>query len=541
MPPDGTIGELDERQQAFDERRAETREKVIEKVGWPLDAWAVAATLESFGLRDVDAEEQFGSGSIFHLAETIYDEISNAPSEPTTLKAMESLTPWARLKSFIVYYCKGTLFAMPMATQIAAVLILRYSLWAWLDFSNLEATLVALGTIASFIVTGGFIQAIGREGTFYTGQKNWKLLEEVCRLIILTGTGLMLAVVLGFCVFNLFVPVLAWRYAVVSLTYFVLLSPMWLFLGVLFMLQDNFAIVLTTTVGTVAVHLMMTYTSYGIYAAHWIGLAVTNVVACGYGAFRIRKRRKELEKRFEKSLLPRSSVLLYIVLPFLVYGVLYFTFLNADRIIGWSAARGYLPLVIWFRTPYELGMDWALLSLVFTIAVLEYSVNEFSRTIIPVQEATKAADYKAHNRHYQRFYNRQRIMLAVVAVISVTITYFGVRSLEQYDHIKEVRDFFASPITYEVFWYAAISYSLLALGLLNSLFFFSLARPNVVVACIWPALVTNVVVGYVASRMISFEYSVLGLLAGSVVFAALTSRRASKLFRTLDFYYYSAF
>ena len=92
-----------------------------------------------------------------------------------------------------------------------------------------------------------------------------------------------------------------------------------------------------------------------------------------------------------------------------------------------------------------------------------------------------------------------------------------------------------------MFWFAAIGYSLLALGLLNSLFFFSLARPQVVVDCIWPAFLVNIGVGYFASRMISFEYSVLGLVAGSLVFAILTSRRANALFRNLDFYYYSAF
>lgn len=532
---------IDERPLQAYLRRAKTREKVIETVGWPLDAWAVAATLESFGLRDIDAEEQFNSKSIFHLAEEIYREICGTPPPPTERKVYKPLRALAWLRYFVFHYLKGTLFAMPMATQIAAVLVLRYSLWAWLDFSNLEATLVALGTISSFIVTGGFIQALGREGTFYSGQKNWKLLDEICKIILLLGIGLTLVLALLFCVFNLFVPLLPWHQAAISVSYFVLLSPMWLFLGVLFMLQDNVAIVVTTSVGTVAVHLVMTYTPGGIYVAHWVGLAVTNTVACLYAARKIRKRRGDLEKRFEKSLLPRASVLLYIVLPFLTYGLLYFSFLFTDRIVGWSAAKGYLPLVIWFRTPYELGMDWALLSLVFTIAVLEYSVNQFSRTIIPIQEATSAAEYRKHNDHFLAFYKRQRLMVLVVATVSIVVTYFGVGALRHFDDIKEVRDFFASSITEEVFWFAAIGYSLLALGLLNSLFFFSLARPRVVVDCIWPAFLVNVAVGYFASRMISFEYSVLGLVAGSLVFAVLTSKRANQLFRNLDFYYYSAF
>jgi hypothetical protein len=502
---------------------------------------AVAATLESKGLRDIDAETKFGYDSIFHLAAELHARIEADPPEPEEEDSNQALKWYARLWAFVYFYCKGTLFAFPMAGQIAAVLVLRYSLWAWLDFSNLSATLVALGTIASFMASGGLIQALGREGTFYSGQKNWKLLREVCRLIIGTGVGITLAVTLAALLINIATPYWPWsQFGVVAL-YFLLLTPMWLFLGVLLMLQDNAAIVGVTLLGTGAVHLVMTFTEAGIYVAHWTGLLCTNLLAGFWGFFRIRRKLKTMEAKYTKSQLPRASVLLFVVIPFLTYGFLYFSFLFVDRIVGWSAADGQLPLLIWFRTAYELGMDWALLPLVFTIAVLEYTINEFSRTIIPVQQRIAAETYRDHNQHFARFYKRQLKLLFVVAVISVLLAYFGILQLQRYDHIKEVRDFFASPTTYFVFWSAALGYSLLAVGLLNSLFFFSLAKPAVVIRCIAPALLINIGVGYFGSRLISYEYSVLGLVVGAGYFAYASLKQARRLFSELDFFYYSAF
>lgn len=515
--------------------------EIVEKIGWPLDRWAVAATLESKGLRDIDAETKFGYDSIFHLAAELHARIEAAPPPEEEKDADQALKWYARLWAFVYFYCKGTLFAFPMAGQIAAVLVLRYSLWAWLDFSNLSATLVALGTISSFMASGGLIQALGREGTFYSGQKNWKLLREVCRLIIGTGIGITVAVTVAALLINIATPYLPWNQFGVVALYFLLLTPMWLFLGVLFMLQDNAAIVGVTLLGTGAVHLVMTFSDAGIYVAHWTGLLCTNLLAGFWGFFRIRRKLKTMEAKYTKSQLPRASVLLFVVIPFLTYGFLYFSFLFVDRIVGWSAADGQLPLLIWFRTAYELGMDWALLPLVFTIAVLEYTINEFSRTIIPVQQRIAAETYREHNWHFARFYKRQLKLLFVVAVISVVLAYFGVLQLQRYDHIKEVRDFFASPTTYFVFWSAALGYSLLSVGLLNSLFFFSLAKPAVVIRCIAPALLINIGVGYLGSRLISYEYSVLGLVIGAAYFAYASLKQARRLFAELDFFYYSAF
>jgi len=55
-----------------DEKKKELAAKVIENINNPLDKWAVCATLESMGMRDVDAQKEFGAKDLFELGEEIY-------------------------------------------------------------------------------------------------------------------------------------------------------------------------------------------------------------------------------------------------------------------------------------------------------------------------------------------------------------------------------------------------------------------------------------------------------------------------------------
>lgn len=516
---------------------------VHEAVEVPIDAMAVAAFLESKGMRDVDAIRDFGDRHIFGLADRVHALVSERPPpEREPDETEQELVWWRKLTSFIYYYLKGMVFALPMTGQIIAILVLRYSLWAWLDFSVMTASLVAIGTISSFIVTGGIVQALGRENTYYVGMQNYILLERVCRQLLALGMIAATIVTASFIIFNGLFPYVAWTGGALIVLYFVLLTPLWLFLAILYSMRDNVPILAVTLLGTAVVHAVMSWTGWGIHAAHAMGLIAANLAALAWGTYRIRRHKAaSTDAKYEKSRIPRPAVFFHIIKPFLVYGTLYFSMLFADRLIGWSASTWRKPLFIWFRTSYELGMDWALISLVLTIAVLEYTIQEFSRTLIPVQSRHTALDYRGHNRHFRRFYVRQRALLIVVSIISVVLTYHAVLSIQVFDHIPEVRDFFASPITHEVYWYAAIGYSLLALGLLNGLFFFSLSKPWVVVRCISWALLVDVVVGFICSRAISFEYSVLGLVAGALTLAILTSIQTKRAFEQLDYFYYSAF
>jgi len=76
---------------------------------------------------------------------------------------------------------------------------------------------------------------------------------------------------------------------------------------------------------------------------------------------------------------------------------------------------------------------------------------------------------------------------------------------------------------------------------LNAVFFLSLSRPRFVLRAIGVGFVVNVVVGFLLSRIVVYYYSVLGLVAGGVVFGLLSTWYAWRVMDELDYYYYSSY
>jgi hypothetical protein len=517
-------------------------EFVLETTGSPVDTWAVAATLESRGLRDVDAVTRYSKRDIFDLADEVYAlcrvelHARAGPRDPPP-KAQW----YVQAFRFMTFYLRGTFFAMPMAIQIISVLVLGYALWAYLKFSEAQATAVAVGTILSFVVTGGFVQAIGRLGLYYGEQESHVLAYQICYRLIKMGMIAAAGVGALWWVINLLSPSMAQETLAVSLVYYVLLSSLWLFMAVLYTLQMKLAIIASTSVGLIVIGAVLNGTGLGVYVAHWGGLALSNVIAFSLGFRVLRRKAGGVHGDMELAVLPRDSILMYSTGPYFAYGMCYFAFLFLDRVVAWSTAEEPLPFAIWFRTPYELGLDWALLSLVLTIALLEYTINEFSAIIIPVQKRFTAFERDDHNRYFRKFYRRQLAMLGALSVFSAWLTYVAVLSLRRFDSIKQARDFFASDTTFQVYWVGALGYALLVWALMNGVFFFCLSRPWLVLRAIVPAILVDVGVGFVASRVGSYWLAAFGLAAGALVFGLLTSRAMTRVLDRLDYFYYSAY
>ena len=529
---------------------------VMEKIGRPLDKWAVAAVLESIGMRDADAVQEFGKRDIFDLSEEIYARCQAREWEPAEEKGTEELALRERGGRFFKFYVQGLFFALPMAGQIFAVLFLGTSLWASLQFSEREGTVVAVGTILSLVVTGGFVQAIGRKGLFYLEQESYILAKDICLRYIKTGTLVVIEVGLALYLVNLMSPFFSRSMLAIVLMYYLLLSELWLSLAVLYMLKERAATLLLTLLGALIVYLATTFTPWGIFVAHGIGLTITDMLVFAWGYRVLSHRARGVSAELRLARLPRNSIQIYSVAPYFLYGVLYFGYLLLDRMVGWSAGKIPPPYIIWFRTPYEWGLDVALLFLVVTIAVLEYTINEFSSLIIPVQQRFSAFRIPQHNGFFKRFYLRQLILLLAVALISALGAYwvaaeFGDRppivfsvspgNDVQMETEKAVLGVFDDPIIAFVFTWGVVGYSLLVWGLLSAMLFFSLSRPGFVLRAIALALVINLVIGFALSRAISYEYSIIGLAAGSLTFGALSTWYAFRVFHHLDYYYYSAY
>lgn len=520
--------------------------QVYELIGNPLSEWAVAATIESLGVREIDAVTDYGYNSVFELAEDVFakikTEIRRKNENEPILEDIKLGDFWKSSQLFVKHFGMGILFTLPMISQIVAIILFEYALWAWFRFNVAQASMIAMGTISAFIVTGGFIQVLGRLVSKYMGESNyyltWKAIKAVTIIavpVVVGLAGLVFAI-------NIILPFYPQRMISLSIVYYLLIATMMLSAAVLFASEKKLTILSSIIIGTLTVAFCMEVLDLGIYISQWIGIGVTAVIQLIYIFiyywYKIRQNRQQL---FGQSL-PKLEVSYYNNYRYFLYGFCYFLFLFMDRILAWSAGPPPPPYIIWFNTPYELGMDWALITFIFTVAILEFSIHLFSYKILPAQKEADIKRLKFFNTYFSNFYSLQQVFLFVIGIVSIIVTYYGVLSLRVFaDTYPEIQDFFASPITFKVFWLGSIGYLFLVFGLLNSLFFFTMNRPEFVLYSMMAAVVVNGITGFVCSRMFGFEYAVLGLIFGSMTFAIITGLIGKKFFRHLDYYYYSAY
>lgn len=528
-----------------EERFESLADKVYELIRNPLSTWAVAATIESLGIRDVDAQTDYGFDSVFDLADAIYASVKKRAREESGDSEREKVKLGSGSESifmFLRHYSKGMLFSIPMLSQIAAILIFEYALWAWFEFNVAQATMVAMGTIAAFIVTGGFIQVFGRLISKYIGEENYYLTWKAVKSILTLAIPSVLGVGLLFLLINLLLPFYPQLMILIAFVYYLFISGMLLSSAILFASEQRAIIIIAVLLGTGMVIIGMEVLDLGIYLSQWIGILSVTAILWIYIYFYFQFKIREFRQQLFKQSLPGAEVSYFNSYRYFIYGFCYFSFLFVDRVMAWSAGVPPPPYLIWFNTPYELGMDWALITLVLTVAVLEFSIQLFSKRLIPAQKKAPISRLKFFNRYFNRFYFLQVVLFLIVSVVSILVTYYGVLSLRVFENeIPEIKDFFANPITFKVFWMGSIGYVFLIFGLMNSLFFFTMNRPEFVVYSIIPALVMNFVVGYLSSRLIGFEYATIGLISGSVVFALISGITAFRFFKHLDYFYYSAY
>lgn len=517
---------------------AELATALRESVGPPLDKWAVTALLEAKGLRDADAQEQFNYNDLFEFAEDVY---RHAYELKTGMDQENEAPPSWSFRKFLKHLWQGSFFAMPMLGQIACVLLTRYSLWASLDFTELQATVVGLGTLASFSVTGGLVMCIGRQGTVYKGLKAFHLLRQICGRLSVVGMLMALGVAMSMTLIQLVSPLVGFGAFCIAAAYYGALCALWIALAILYMLakhQYSFAL---TLAGGLLVAILVRWFGVPVYAAQVLSISLTAVAAFVVALRSLDAMLEDEDPRYVAARLPPGDALVGVLTPFFAYGACYFSLLFADRVMAWTAPGRALPQPIWFHTPYELGMDWGLISLLVPMAYLEHVVNEFGPRLEREQKRLSHKRLGLHRSSFSSFVGFSLVVLLVFSVLSVVLTYLGVIALRRFEEVDSIRDFFASPITFEVYWASAVAYQLLTMGLMIGLMYFTLGRQEVVLRTMARALVASVVVGFFASRLVTPHWAVAGFVAGTGCFVFSMLWACWRLGRNIDHIYYSAY
>lgn len=87
-------------------------------------------------------------------------------------------------------------------------------------------------------------------------------------------------------------------------------------------------------------------------------------------------------------------------------------------------------------------------------------------------------------------------------------------------------------------WVGCLGYLLLVLGLLNGIVLFSLNLASSASASLFPSLIVNLIVGYIAANTIAPDWAVVGLITGSIVFLILSQRKVMDAIKSPDYAYY---
>lgn len=510
---------------------------VVERQLRPEDQYEIVAILESMGWNDERAMKEYGVKDLFELSETIWQSMNRQVN--LTTFSNEQISTKVILIEMIRSFLRGLIFAFPMGVSVAAMLTLRYSLWSYVNFSLDQATSIAIGTILSFITVGGFTQAIARRGFFYILQGYYNLARKNTFHFI--RIGFVICIVLSVLIYlvNLLFNFFPYGMIFYSIVYFFFLNAIWLSVTVMYILRKEIAFTGLLIFGIFIVFLLFSVLHMNMVVSQLIALLVISILSIFIVLFFFKYEEKKSDKGMVLKL-PKLSITVYSVAPYFFYGFLYFSFLFIDRVNAWSTNQDFMPYIIWFRGPYELGLDFALLTLIIPMGFSEVIVTKLMNDIESIQKKVHANDIK---KHYQRFvsnYYRMYFLIVVSAILSAFLVYRLTIWYNQVSIHLRGTDLFDNHITHFVLIIGSISYIILSICLMNAVILFAISQPNLVIQAILPSLGVNLIVGFLLSRWISYEYAVIGLLVGSVVMMILTTRNVKKVLNRLDYYLYAA-
>lgn len=517
-------------------------EEINAKSGRPEDPYEVSAILESMGWTDKTVQERFKLPGTFTLGEQIYHALEEWPGRPLPAKAKRKrlAAGFEGMRSFL----RGLIFSLPMAISVFSMLFLKFSLWSYEYLSIDLATVIATGTILSFVVVGGFTQAIARRGFFYIYQGYYRMARTSTFFFIRMGYMLSILVAVLLFLLNIIFNIYPLDLFTVMLLYFFFLNLIWLSVTVMYILRKEILFTGLIILGIAIVYLLFIQLKQDIILSQLIAIGVVAII----GLLFISPLFDREEKRKEKGIAPaksRLSVTVFSIQPYFYYGFLYFLFLFIDRIMAWSAVdvyhpeSAYMPYFIWFRGEYELGLDFALLSLMLPLGSNEVMVDRLMKWIEQALKTFSILHIKEMKDLLWRKYIRIMIVTLFISFLSALMIFFLLLLSDWLMVFFFGRNLIANPVTYFVFVIAVLSYVILSVALLNAVILFAVAQPDKVNRAIIPGLFLNLILGFLLSRWISYEYAVFGLLAGSLFFLILSFIKVRELFRRLDFYLYA--
>ena len=342
---------------------------------------------------------------------------------------------------------------------------------------------LGLALVLSLIVTGGFVQAMSRRGQFYVSAKLPGLAALVCGYLFRVGAVVVFAFAGIGLLAGWYFMVADWPYLVVAVDDFIVLSAVWLTCGLLTVRGEPWRVPAAFLAGAVT-FVVARFTTESIVVAQFVASGAVLVAA----AMQVPKvfAQPHGSVRLFPVPLPRKSVLLYGLLPFLLYGTIYFWFLFAHRLSTTAA---------------PLGVDLALTTFVFAVAGVEYANLRFSHQLRAALKTPFPGGSDLFGQTLGRFHIKA-LALAGLGFVLMAAVVGGV-----------ARWLFAgtTPSLWTTVAFGDLDYALFALGVLNALVLFTLNRSWVAVGSLTMGLIFKLAAGAPVGGSVFFLVSMISV------------------------------
>ena len=498
------------------------------------DSLDVAATLESMGWTDRQVEESFGYSNLFDAGEEMYASIRRQVTQkPLPIKI--TIGRKALFLSVVRDIGHGVTFTLPMIISVAAMITLHISFSSYLKFSVPDATAIALATFFSFLTTGGFSQAMTNIYYVLTGMQKVPEIEATVFLVMRWSMAVTLVFCAAITIGDFIFPIMPESLIMLAVLYTILLSLLWLsFAGLYILRREYFLTIITALAIFIAYELHKRGASVQLAQSVAIIVASLSAVLTSLVIFRRRTRGVDPLKGVFAT---RLAQLAHGSGIYFAYGLLYFVYIYADRLVAWSSQTTYLPYNIWFRGQYELGMDWSLVALFVPLTLAEVLISAVMRRISNLEHKYGLRDDAGL---YQRVRRTYLLMLSIFVALSV---FGGIATHVAVNFLAPLPLFHLSVpvegVEPFVFFWSSLAYVLFCVAIFNVLLLFSLSHPRPALRTLGLGIVVDLAVGLLAAQIFGgYQYAVFGLVAGSIFVALYSTQTVMMMLPRLDYFLY---
>lgn len=491
--------------------------KTAENWRAPLDIRDLATRLETEGITDEVASSSFGYASTWDMAEAWLPRLL-ALQQPGMQK-QPSRAGWRD-------YATGIAFALPLLCSIVTLVLFHISLWGG-DLSGQEATAVGLGTVVSFLLTGGWVQVMTRRGLFFTGTKQFHRAEQSTWHWLRIGSAMLGVFVLILLAASSYWGWLPMRLTLIAAAFTAALGFLWLATGTLHIHERGSMVVWVTLGGIAMVGLLHRFFGVPLLASQLISIVVAALSSLAIASHLFTR---QLERA---PVVPYATSLLrdaFTLWPYFIYGALYYVLLFSDRLMAWTAGTYATALPVEFRGSYESALNVGLLAFVFQVGWVHHAVAGFYRKIADAEKYYGIEEIPEFHNAMRNYYWNRLAWFTPVALGAGALSLAGAYAA----------GYLQGDTAQMIAAWSLAGFPFLVVGLWNVSLLFGLNNAAKATAAAAIAGVVNICVGYVASRLGGYEYSVVGFTLGSIAFAFLSGLFSLRALRRLDYFHFSS-